>query len=173
MNRMCANRRVESAQGLLLDYYGWRKDTDDVGILHQLYRDLPNTKGTQRRDSEDDDNDDDDFEAVHRAATRSRSTRSIACGYVKAMHTAIIVLGREVHPQCIVCPLTSAERHTLNAYNAPEDTLQGNRVTPNLITTITPQRALLIPYATSWTFSNTALRVHSTRTCTLEMCISL
>jgi hypothetical protein len=82
MNRMCANRRVESAQGLLLDYYGWRKDNDDVGILHLLYRDLPNTKGTQKRDSEDDDDDDDDIEAVHRAATRSGSTRSIASGYV-------------------------------------------------------------------------------------------
>jgi hypothetical protein len=125
MNRMYANRRVESAQGLLLDYY-------DVGILHLLYRDLPNTKGTQKRDSEDDDDDDDDddIEAVHRAATRSRSTRSIASGYVRAMHTAIIVLGREVHPRCIVCPLTSAERQTLTAYNVPENTLQGNLVTP-------------------------------------------
>jgi hypothetical protein len=39
-----AASRVPGAQGRLLDYYGWSKDLDDIGIVHLLYRDLPDSK---------------------------------------------------------------------------------------------------------------------------------
>jgi hypothetical protein len=122
MSSMQASSRVAGAQGLLLDYYGWRKDIDDIGIVHLLFRDLPDTKDSQKAGNDDDD--DDDIEAAHRTATRSRSTTSIASGFVRAMHTAVIVLGREAHPRSIVCPLTSAEWQTLvHKYDVPEDLL--------------------------------------------------
>jgi hypothetical protein len=93
-----------------------------------LYRDLPNSKYSQKID---DDEDDDDIEVAHRTATRSRSTRSIASGYVRAMHTVVVVLGREARPRSIVCPITSPEWQTLvRGYALPEDMFQGQLVTP-------------------------------------------
>ena len=75
MNSMQGGSLV-GCQGLLLDYYGWRKDIDDIGIVHLLHRDLPSSNH-KVDDDEDDDEDDDDIEAAHRTATRSKSTRSI------------------------------------------------------------------------------------------------
>ena len=72
------------------------KTPSDIGTVHLLHRDLPSN---QKYDNDEDEDDDDDIEADHRTATRSRSTRSIASGFVRAMHTAIIVLGREAHPR--------------------------------------------------------------------------
>eukprot|EP00953_Heterococcus_sp_UTEX-ZZ885_P002629 1936-Heterococcus_DN1.PRE.4 len=65
MNSMQAGSR---SPGLLADYYGWSKESNDVGILHLLYRDLPDSKHSQKID---DDDDDDDIEVAHRTATRS------------------------------------------------------------------------------------------------------
>jgi hypothetical protein len=129
MNSMQAASRVAGAPGLLLDYYEWRKGLDEIGTVHLLYRDLPGAKNSQKDD--EDDEDDDDIAAGHRSATRSRSTRSIASGFVRAMHTAVIVLGREAHPRSIVCPLTSSEWQMLvRKCHIPENLLQGHRVTP-------------------------------------------
>jgi hypothetical protein len=127
MNSMQAGSRTPGTPGLLVDYYGWSKENNDVGILHLLYRDLPNSKHSQKID---DDEDDDDIKVAHRTATLSRSPRSIASGYVRAMHTAVVVLGREAHPRSIVCPITSPEWQTLvKGYSIPEDMLQGHLVT--------------------------------------------
>jgi hypothetical protein len=131
MNSMQASSHVPGAQGMLLDYYDWGKGLDEIGTVHLLYRDLPGAKDSQKDNDGDDGDDDDDVEAGHRTATRSKSTRSIASGYVRAMHTAIIVLGREAHPRSIVCPLTSSEWQMLvRNCHVPEDLLQGHRVTP-------------------------------------------
>jgi hypothetical protein len=128
MNSMQASSRVAGAQGLLIDYFNWRKDVDDIGTVHLLHRDLPDANQKANNDKDDDDG---DLEAAHRSATRSRSTRSISSGFVRAMYTAVIVLGREAHPRAIACPLTSEEWQTLvYKYNIPEDLLQGSRVTP-------------------------------------------
>jgi hypothetical protein len=77
------------------------------------------------------DENDDDIEVAHRTATRSRCTRSIASGYVRTMHTAVVVLGREARPRSIICSITSLEWQTLvKGYTMPEDTMQGHLVTP-------------------------------------------
>jgi hypothetical protein len=100
-------------------------------MLHLLHRDLPDAASTKKHDRIHDGDEADEEDAVLSGTTRSRSTRSIASSYVRAMHTAIIVLGREAHPRSILCPLTSAEwRVLVSTYGVPESMLQGHKVTP-------------------------------------------
>eukprot|EP00953_Heterococcus_sp_UTEX-ZZ885_P019509 10894-Heterococcus_DN1.PRE.1 len=96
---MQANTRVPGAQGQLLDYYDWRLDPDDTGMLHLLHRDLPDAASAKKQDHIDDGEEADEEDVAVPGTTRSRSTRSIASSYVRAMHIAIIVLGREARPR--------------------------------------------------------------------------
>jgi hypothetical protein len=82
MNSMQAGSGTPDAPGLLVEYYGWSKGSNDVGILHLLYQDLPNSKYSQKTD---DDEDDDDIEVAHRTATRSHS------GYIEYMNKTNII----------------------------------------------------------------------------------
>jgi hypothetical protein len=64
MQGMQANTRVPGAQGQLLDYYNWRLDPDDSGMLHLLHRDLPDAASTKKRDCIDDGEEADEEDAV-------------------------------------------------------------------------------------------------------------
>jgi hypothetical protein len=137
-----ASSIVPGARGQVIDFYGWRLDDDDTGMLHMLLRDLPSaTKSTKRgsgdddEDDEDDDDDDDDKDDDDVAATKptskSKSALGIASAYVRAMHTAVVVLQRAAHPRSVLCPISSAERSVLvNTHGIPEDLLQGQKVVP-------------------------------------------
>jgi hypothetical protein len=90
-------------------------------------------KGGDNEDDEDEDGDDDedDDEAATKPTSKSKSALGIASAYVRAMHTAVIVLRREAHPRSVLCPLSSAERSVLvNTHGIPEDLLQGQKVVP-------------------------------------------
>jgi hypothetical protein len=131
MENMQANSLVPGAKGQLLDFHDWRLDQDDAGMLHLLHRDLPGApRNKKQEDDEEEEEDEDGTEAVD-TATRSKSTRSIASAYVRAMHTAVIMLGREAHPRSVLCPLTSTEWKLLvHGYAIPETMLQGDKMTP-------------------------------------------
>jgi hypothetical protein len=127
MEHMQANDLIPGARGKLLDFYDWRLDQDDTGMLHLLHRDMPSASRKQIREPDDEAEEAEEEDT----ATRSQSTIVLASGYVRAMHTAIVVLGREAHPRSILCPLTSAEWQILvNGYSVPEMLLEGNKVTP-------------------------------------------
>jgi hypothetical protein len=127
MEDMQANELIPGAPGKLLDFHDWRLDQDDTGMLHLLHQDLPSASRKQMREPDDEE---EDTSTNNSAATRSQSTIVLASGYVRAMHTAIVVLGREAHPRSILCPLTSAEWKILvNGYSVPEHLLQ-DKVTP-------------------------------------------
>eukprot|EP00953_Heterococcus_sp_UTEX-ZZ885_P019927 11128-Heterococcus_DN1.PRE.7 len=79
MNDMQANSSVPGATGQLLDFYGWRLDDDDTGMLHMLHRDLPRAVNSKRGGSGDDDEDDEADAAT--AITTSQSSRGIASAY--------------------------------------------------------------------------------------------
>eukprot|EP00953_Heterococcus_sp_UTEX-ZZ885_P020049 11206-Heterococcus_DN1.PRE.1 len=73
---MQASSIVPGARGQLRDFYDWRLDDDDTGMLHMLLRDLPSAtkstkKGGDNEDDEDDDEDDDDDDVE--AATKPTS----------------------------------------------------------------------------------------------------
>jgi hypothetical protein len=129
--KMQASACVPGATGMLLDFYDWRLDQDDTGILCLLHRDIPGV-APSRSPVPDDEGELNDVEAACTdTLTRSKSTRSIASAYVRAMYTSVIVLGRQAHPRSILCPLTSSEwRVLVNAYGIPESMLQGDKVTP-------------------------------------------
>jgi hypothetical protein len=127
MEHLHANDLIPGARGKLLDFYDWRLDQDDTGMLHLLHRDLPSASRKQTREPDDEEED----TLTNNTATRSQSTIVLASGYVRAMHTAIVLLGREAHPRSILCPLTSAEWKILvNGCSVPENLLQGDKVTP-------------------------------------------
>jgi hypothetical protein len=135
MNGMQASSSVPGATGQLLNFYGWRLDDDDTGMLHMLHRDLPHAMNSTKKgsgdDDDDDNDDDDDDEAATKPNTMSQSPRGIASAYVRAMHTAVVVLRREAHPRSILCPISSAERSVLvSIHGIPEDLLQGQKVVP-------------------------------------------
>ena len=126
-----ANDLIPGAPGKLLDFYDWRLDQDDTGMLHLLHRDLPSASRKQTGEPNDEEEAEEEDTSTTHTATRSQSTIVLASGYVRAMHTAIVVLGREAHPRSILCPLTSAEWKILvNGYSVPENLLQGDKVTP-------------------------------------------
>jgi hypothetical protein len=106
---MPANNLIFGAHGKLLDFYDWRLDQDDTGMLQLLHRDLPSASKRQTRENDDEEEAEEDVTSATDTATRSQSTIVVASGYVRAMHTAIVVLGREAHSRSILCPLTSAE----------------------------------------------------------------
>jgi hypothetical protein len=131
MNDMYADSIVPGARALLLDFYGWRLDDDDTGMLHMLLRDLPGTSHSKKKSSGDEEDDDDVDDAATKHSTNSSSLEGIASSYIRAMHTAVVVLRREAHPRSILRPLTSAERRVLvSKYDMPEDLLQGQKVEP-------------------------------------------
>jgi hypothetical protein len=130
---MQASSIVPGARGQVLDFYGWRLDDDDTGMLYMLLRDLPSaTKSTKKGgddeddEDKDDDDDEDDDEAATKTTSKSKSALGIASAYVRAMHTAVVVLQRAAHPRSVLCPLSSAERSVLvSTHGVPEDLLQG------------------------------------------------
>jgi hypothetical protein len=107
IEHMQANDLVPGAHGKLLDFYDWRLDQVDTGMLHLLHRDLPSASRKQTRETNDEEEEEDTPTAD--TATLSQSTTVLASGYVRAMHTAIVVLRREAYPRSILCLLTSAE----------------------------------------------------------------
>jgi hypothetical protein len=119
------------ARGKLLNFHDWRLDKDDTGMLHLLHRDLPSASRKQTKGSDDEEEAEEEDTSTTNTATRSQSTIVLASGYVRAMHTAIVVLGREAHPRSILCPSTSSEWKILvTGYSIPENLLQGDKVTP-------------------------------------------
>jgi hypothetical protein len=54
MESMPAGSRVPGAQGMLLDYYDWRLDQSDTGMLHLLHRDLPSAPISKEVDCDED-----------------------------------------------------------------------------------------------------------------------
>ena len=88
MNRLQASSLVPGAsRAAYWTIITGERTSADIGIIHLLFRDLPgDTKQQHKVDEDDEDDDDDDIEVAHRTATRSRSTRSIASGFVKAMY---------------------------------------------------------------------------------------
>jgi hypothetical protein len=128
---MQASARVPGAKGSLLDYYDWCLDQSDSGMLYLLHRDLPSISRKHTREVDDDEEENDVDMSSTDTSTRSKSTTVLASTFVRAMHTAVIVLGREAHPRSILCPLISVEWNMLvNGYGVPESMLQGNKVTP-------------------------------------------
>jgi hypothetical protein len=102
---MQANDLIPGAHGKTLDVYDWGLDQDGTGMRHLLDRDLPSASRKQTSETNDEGEEEDTSTAD--TATRSQATIVLASGYVRAMHTAIVVLGRGAHPRSILCPLTS------------------------------------------------------------------
>jgi hypothetical protein len=132
MEKMQAGTHVPGAKGKLLDVLDWRLDQSDSGMLYLLHRELPSSS-TSRQTAEVDNEEEanDENEVLTDTATRSKSTIVLASTFIRAMHTAVVVLGRQAHPRSILCPLTSTDWNLLvSGYGIPECLLQGDKVTP-------------------------------------------
>jgi hypothetical protein len=130
IENMQASARVPGAKGSLLDYYDWRLDQSDSGMLHLLHRDIPSASRKWSKNFDIEDEEEDDAVATNTVSI-SKSTAVLASTFIRAMHTAVIVLGREAHPRSILCPLVSVEWNALvSSYGIPETLLQGNKVNP-------------------------------------------
>eukprot|EP00953_Heterococcus_sp_UTEX-ZZ885_P013909 7936-Heterococcus_DN1.PRE.1 len=78
--------------------------------------------------------DDDDDAMMDDNRTVTTSSYGVATSYLRAMHTAVIILRREVHPRSTLAPLTVLEWLVLTqAYGIPEHQLEGNKVVPRAI----------------------------------------
>eukprot|EP00953_Heterococcus_sp_UTEX-ZZ885_P013918 7937-Heterococcus_DN1.PRE.1 len=78
--------------------------------------------------------DDDDDATMDDNRTVTTSSYGVATSYLRAMHTAVIILRREVHPRSALAPLTVHEWLVLTqAYGIPEHHLEGNKVVPRVI----------------------------------------
>jgi hypothetical protein len=135
MELMQAHDIVSGAQGKVLDYYDWQLDASDSGMLHLLHCDIPSASRKHSTDVDVEEDDEEEYAVLSATdtatSTRSKSTIVLASTYVRAMYTAVVVLGREAHPRSILCPLTSTEWECLvTGYGVPENLLQGNKVTP-------------------------------------------
>jgi hypothetical protein len=169
MENMQADSLVPGAKGQLLDFYDWRLDQDDAGMLHLLHRDLPGAPRSKKQEYDEKEEEDEEGTETVDTATRSKSTKSIASAYVRAMHTAVIVLGREAHPRRVLCPLTSKEWKLLvHSYAIPEHMLQGDKVHPRFSYGACGGAAGEV--TSEWEFSSAALQLHSIETCTLATC---
>jgi hypothetical protein len=127
---MPASSLVPHAKGLLIDYYDWSVDRSDKAVQHFLHRDF--AKKAKKEMVNDNVNDDDDDDGDIRTVTTS--SYGVATSYLRAMHTAVIILRREVHPRSALAPVTVHEWLVLTqAYGIPEHHLEGNKVVPRAV----------------------------------------
>jgi hypothetical protein len=109
IENMQASARVPGAKGSLLDYYDWRLDQSDSGMLHLLHRDIPSASRKRSNNFDIEEDEEEDDAVATNTVSISMSTAVLASTFIRAMHTAVIVLGREAHPRSILCPLVSVE----------------------------------------------------------------
>jgi hypothetical protein len=126
---MPASMLVPGAEGLLIDYYDWSVDRSDKAVQYFLHRDFAKKAKQEMVDNYNEDDDDDgDIRTV------TTSSYGVATSYLRAMHTAVIVLRREVHPRSVLAPVTVHEWLVLTqAYSIPEHHLEGNKVVPRAV----------------------------------------
>jgi hypothetical protein len=128
IENMPASMLVPGAEGLLIDYYDWSVDRSDKAVQHFLHRDFAKKAKQEMVDNYNED-DDDDYDD----RTVTTSSYGVATSYLRAMHTAVIILRREVHPRSVLAPLTVHEWLVLTqAYGIPEHHLEGNKVVPRV-----------------------------------------
>jgi hypothetical protein len=105
---MRASSIVPEARGQLLDFYGWRLDDDDTGMLHMLLRDLPSSAkkgGDDDDEDEDKDEDCDDDEAATKPAWQQYTRSAVASGEQRAMLRELASI--MVSPPCTACYSTA------------------------------------------------------------------
>eukprot|EP00953_Heterococcus_sp_UTEX-ZZ885_P035055 18118-Heterococcus_DN1.PRE.3 len=129
MESMPAGTHVPRAKEKLLDVLDWCLDQSDSGMFYLLRRDLP-SGSRQSAEVDNAEEVDDENEVLTTTATRSKSTIVLASTFIRAMHTALVVLGRQAHPRSILCPLTATEWNLpVDGYGIPENLLQGDKLT--------------------------------------------
>jgi hypothetical protein len=130
---MPASMLVPGAEGLLTEYYDWSVDRSDKAVQCFLHRDFAKKAKKEMVDNYNEDDDDDDA-MMDDNRTVTTSSYGVATSYLRAMHTAVIILRREVHPRSVLAPLTVQEWLVLTqAYGIPEHHLEGNKVVPRVI----------------------------------------
>jgi hypothetical protein len=97
---------VPDAEGLLIDYYDWTIDRSDKSVQHFLHRDFAKKAKKEmvhNYDADDDDDDASDFRTV------TTSSYGVATSYLRAMHTAVIILRRKVHPRSVLAHINRVQ----------------------------------------------------------------